>query len=328
MQNKNYNTRALVESAIMAAILIVTMFITVYVPIIRIITYLFLPTLLVLIYVRNGLKYALLGGICGFLVSLILINPITVLGLGAVIFIVGLTFIYCIGTNKKPYQSILILTMAFIITNIIYVFLITILVYKSGFVGWVHNMVNQINDSINVTKNMYINMGMDKEQVERALAGIESINVNQVLWMTPFYLIIMSLLSAFFNYKITYIIFSKIKIKIQELKGINYFFIPNLIGAFMIILLCLGLIFRSRNMIVGEYLFYSTYSLLVVILSINGIAAISYFLKYKLKFSNIFIVMTIILLFLVISYVFIIIGLVELIIDSRKLDPNRIRKSR
>lgn len=328
MQNKNYNTKALVESSIMAAILIVTIFITVYIPILKMVTYLLLPTLPVLIYVRNGLKYTLLGSICGFLVSLIFINPITTLSLGAVIFIVGLTFVYCISTNKKPYQSILLLTMAFIIVNIIYVFITTILVYRSGFVSLIHNFVNQMHDSINITKNAYMNMGMDKDQVERAFASMESINANEILWITPFCLIIMSLLSAFLNYKITYTIFSKLKIQIQKLKGINYFYIPNLIGAFMIILLCLGLIFRSRNMIIGEYLFYSTYLLLVVLLSINGIAAGSYFLKYKLKFSNTFIVMTIILLFWMMNYILILIGLVELIVDSRKLDPNRIRKLR
>lgn len=328
MQNKNYNLKALTESGIITAILIVTIFITAYIPILKVVTYLLLPAFPALIYVRNGFKYALLSSICSFIISSIFLNPVFSLILFVVIFLVGFTLIYCIKNNIKPYKSIIFLTISFIAANIIYLFLTIIFIYKSGLVSFVDSMVKQVNDYINMTKDLYINRGMSKDEVERIFSNIKLISTNEILWMIPFYITFTSIVSAFLNYKITSVLFSRLRINIQKLKGINYFYVPNLIGAFIIILVCIGLILRSRNIIIGEYIFNSTYLLLVVILTVNGIAASSYFLKYKLRFSNAFIVITILLIFMVMDYLFMIIGLIELIGDFRKIDSSRVRKIR
>lgn len=328
MQNKIYNTRALVESSIMAAILVVTMLISVYIPFISIVAYLVLPTPVALVYVRNGIKYAIASLICGSLIGLFIMGPLNALQLIIVAFFSGLTLGYCIRNNKKASRTFMYSSIAFMIIMIINLFLITLFVYPNGFIGFIDSLIKTVNESVNITKNMYLNMGMNKEEIEKVFSTIHLLDRNQIFFILPGILIITSLILAFLNYKITSSIFLRLKVKIDKLKGITSFYIPTLIGAAMIILLCIGLIFKSRNMIIGNYISTSTLVLIEIILMINGIAALIYFLRHKLNFSNVFIVFTIILLLLAFKNIYIIIGLAELIVDSRKLDPNRIRKIR
>ncbi|MFT8315441.1 MAG: DUF2232 domain-containing protein [Clostridium sp.] len=328
MHNKKYNTKALVESGIMAAILVVTMLISIYIPLIDTIAYLALPIPIALTYARNGFKYAFASLISGALVGVFIIGPIKAVQLIIISFFVGLTLGYCIIKHKKASKTMIYLSAAFGIVVIINLFLISLFIYKNGVIGFVDNIVNTFNESINITRNMYLGMGVAKDEIERALPSNIMLNRDQIIWILPGMVVIISLVLAFFNYKMAESIFSRLKVQVDKLKGITYFYIPSLIGAFMIVLVCIGLIFKSRNMLIGNYVFYSTYALLSLVLTINGIAAVIYFLRNKLNFSNGFIVITIILLLLAYYSLFMIIGVIELIVDSRKLDPNRIRKIR
>lgn len=327
MQNKTYNTKALVESGIMAAILVVTMIISIYIPFISIIVYLALPIVVALVYVRNGFKYALASLTCGSLVGIFVIGPLKAVQLIIIAFFVGLILGYCIQNNKKASKTLIYSSFGFFIVMMISLFLITLFIYPNGFIGFIDAFVKSFNESVNTYRTMYSNMGVSAEQIEKAFPSTLFINRNQVLWIVPGVLILTSVMLAFLNYKMTEAIFQRLKISVDKLNGIAFFYIPNLIGALMIVLVCIGLIFKSRNMIIGNYVFDSTWALLIMVLTVNGIAAVSYFLKYKLNFSNGFIIITIILLLLVFNYVLMIIGAVELIVDSRKLDPNRIRKN-
>lgn len=328
MQNKTYNTRALVESGIMAAILVVTMLISAYIPFISILAYLVLPTPVALVYVRNGIKYALASLICGSLIGLFIMGPLNAIQLIILEFFCGLTLGYCITNNKKASKTIIYSSIAFATIMIIGLFLLTLFVYPNGFIGFINSIVSSFNESVNITKNMYMSMGISKEQIEKAFPSTLLLDKDQILWILPGGLIISSLILAVLNYKITSSIFLRLKVKVDKLKGITSFYIPTLIGAAMIILVCIGLIFKSKNMIVGNYIFNSTMAVLEILLIINGIAALIYFLRHKLNFSKTFTIISIIFLFLIYNHIYIIIGVAELIVDSRKLDPNRIRKIR
>ena len=328
MQNRTYKTKALVEAGIMAAVLVVTMLISIYIPFISIIAYLAIPIPVALVYVRNGFKYAFASLICGALVGLFIIGPIKAIQLIIISFLAGLTLGYCVRNNKKASNTLIYSSVAFFIVMIMGLFVITLFIYPNGFIGFIDTFVKNFNESVNTYRTMYLNMGVSREQIEKAFPDTLYINKNQVLFILPGTLILTSVMLAFLNYKVAEAIFPRLKISVDRLKGLAYFYIPNLIGALMIVLVCVGLIFKSRNMIIGSYIFDSTWSLLIIVLTINGIAAISYFLRHKLNFSNGFIIITIILLLLAFNYVFMIIGIIELIVDSRKLDPSRIRKIR
>lgn len=328
MQNKTYNTKALVEASIMAAVLVVTMLISIYIPFISIVAYLSLPIIVALVYVRNGFKYAFASLICGALVSLFIIGPIKALQLIIISFLVGLTLGYCIKNNKKASNTLIYSSVAYFMVMILGLFVITLFIYPNGFIGFTDTVVKSFNDSVNISRTLYINMGVSREQIEKVFPSTMFVNRNEILFIVPGTLILTSVILSFLNYKIAEAVFPRLKISVDKLKGITSFYIPNLLGAFLIILVCIGLLFKSRNMIIGYYIFNSTWILLGISLTINGMAAVSYFLRNKLNFSNGFIIITIILLLLVSSYVFMIIGVVELVVDSRKLDPSRIGKIR
>lgn len=328
MQNKTYNTKALVEAGIMAAVLVVTMLISIYIPFISIIAYLALPITIALVYVRNSFKYAFASLICGSLVGLFIMGPIKALQLIIVSFFAGLTLGYCIKNNKKASKTLIHSSIAFFIVMIISLFVISLFIYPNGFIGFIDTIVKSFNESVNIYRTLYINMGVSREQIEKVFPSTMFINRNEILFIVPGTLILLSAMLAFLNYKLAEAIFSRLKISIDKIKGLTLFYIPNLMGAFLIVLVCIGLLFKSRNMIIGDYIFNSTWIVLVIVLSINGMAAVSYFLRNKLNFSNGFTIITIILLLLVLNYVFMIIGVVELVVDSRKLDPSRIRKIR
>ncbi|MEG1870475.1 MAG: DUF2232 domain-containing protein, partial [Peptostreptococcaceae bacterium] len=143
----------------------------------------------------------------------------------------------------------------------------------------------------------------------------------------PVSIVVYSFISAYINYIVSRGILKNLRYNIAPMKPFSEIYITNLVGAFLIALICIGIILSGRGINVGAYLYKSVSVLLGIILQLNGIAATVYFLRRKKllnKRSTFFVIFFSFLFGL--TNMYFLIGFSEMILDFRKLDPYRIRK--
>jgi len=326
MQNKINNTRAMVESGIMAAVLVVTMLLSVYVPGFSIIAYAVLPTIVALVYVRNGFKYALCSLFIAIVIGFGFTNIVTAASNGLVLIFVGLTFGYCIKNKIKAAKTIIFEGIGFSIVQAINFYILPLLLFPNGLTGLVNAFVINFNESLKLGKNMYIAAGISKAQMDQLIPSTYLLTNTKFFELIIPAIIIASFLLAFINYKVTEMIFKRLKIEMEKRKNITYFYIPNLLLAFLIIFVCVGLLLQHRNMLIGEYVFMSSWILFQSILFVDAIAYLIYLLRHRYNMAKPLCVLILILLILVLNSWFVIIGIIDSTFDLRKLDKNRIKK--
>lgn len=327
MENKTNNTRAMVESGIMAAILVVTMLLSVYVPGMSIIAYVVLPTIVALIYVRNGFKYALSSLFIALILGFAMTNIVTVILDGLVLIFIGLTLGYCIRNKKKPVNTILFSSIGFIIVEAIDIFILPLLIFSNGFIGLLNYTVTTFNKSLKMAKGIYIAAGISKEQIEQLIPSSYIITNTKVFEIMIPSIIILAIILAFISYKITEIIFKRLKIDMQERRNFTYFYVPNLLLAFLIIIICIGLLLQHRNMLIGEFIFIFSWEMFQFVLIFDAIAYLAYLLRHRFNMAKPLCVIIIVLLMIVLNSWFVIIGIIDSTFDFRKLDSNRIKKN-
>lgn len=326
MQNKINKTRAMVEAGIMAAVLVVTMLLSIYVPGLSIIAYVVLPTIVALVYVRNGFKYALCSLFIAVIIGFGFTNIVTAALYGLVLIFVGLTLGYCIKNKIKATTTMIFSGIGFVIVEAIDFYILPLLLFPKGLSGFVNAFVINFNESIKLGKSMYIAAGISKDKMDQLIPS------TSVLTNTKFFeiiipaIIIASCILAFINYKITEMIFKRLRIEMEERKNFTYFYVPNLLLAALIILVCVGLLLQNRNMLIGEYIFTTSWLLFQCILFFDAIAYLTYLFRHRYNMAKPVCVIIIILLMLVLNSWFVIIGVIDSTFDLRKLDKNRIKK--
>lgn len=327
MQNKKVSTKSMLEAGLMAAILVIEMLIVIYVPVIDIICIFVIPLPITLAYVRNGFKYALAALIVGSIIGIVLVSPILGLPLAVEAGGAGLTLGYCISHNKKAVTSFIYVAIAFLATSAITIAMTTMFTDIKGITGIVDTVISTYTSSVDSAKQLYLSMGVDKNQVEQVFSQTNTITKDMMMYIFPAAMIFSSILLSYFYYKLTSSVFRRLKIKINELRRFEYFYIPNMLAAAMIAATCLGLILQNKKILVGNYIFGSVFGLLQLALFIQGIAVVLYFLKNKLNNSKAAVVI-IVLTVLILKDIYVYIGIAELIFDFRKLDPTRIKSIR
>lgn len=326
MQNKNFNTKAFVESSILSACMIITMVVSVYLAGMDIIAFLVLPAIAALVYIRSGFKYSLMASVVALTVGSFLINPIQGLSIGLVTIFAGTALGLCIKREMEPIKAMLISSAGYFIAIVIKLFFVSYLVFPNGFMGFIKNIVDGFNYSIEYMRKFYTSAGISTQMINEMIPQGFNVNSKMALEFLPLTLILTSVCLGFLSYKLTQAIFIKIKIPIKKMKGITKFYIPNMLLALLIVLLCVGILLRNRNMEIGNYVFITAWGVFQTLLFLDSIGFLFFSLKEKLKMSNSAAVLTVILCIFILNQWFIMFGIVDSIFDFRKLDSSRIRK--
>ncbi len=326
MQNRINNTRAMVESGVMSAVLVVIMLLSNYVPGLDIVAYIILPTIIALVYVKNGFKYALSSLFIALILGFVFINIFTVILYGLVLIFVGLTLGYCVKNKKKAVNTILFSSIGFVIVMAIDIYILPLLVFPNGFIGMVNSFVTAVNEEIKVGRNIYIAAGVSKAQMEQLLPSTYVLTNTKVFELIVPFIIITAGIVAFVNYKITEMIFKRIKIDMEKRRNLTYFFIPNLLLALLILLVCIGLLLQHFNIPFGQYIYIFSWELFQFLLILDAIAYLTYIFRHRFNMAKPLCIIIIILLIVVLNNWFVIIGVIDSTFDFRKLDNNRIKK--
>ncbi|WP_415295572.1 YybS family protein [Clostridium perfringens] len=313
MEEKN-KSKSIVEAGIMSAITFVLMMLTSLPGIGTIISFA-IPIPIALLY----LKYNLKTSICSIVISGILIGFFmgSIYGIQLAITngIIGLVLGTCVKKKFSGIKSFIYL----IVANTIGVLIeIALLFSVFTFNQYINDLVNVFNEAAKISEQMIGSSQANTQVIEL----MKSMDASFIINMIPMVLVVVIIMRAFLSYTVGKYIINKLGFKLNSLPPFSkWFFNPILIAAVVLINLFVMLLV-SKGVISNKGMYMLTLNLLFAMLIIQGLAVVSNLLKYRYRFSNFLIVFISILMVTSIPQLFGILGLVDVLIDIRGVDPN------
>lgn len=325
------NTKGLIAAALMAGIITIIVIITSYIPFIYMFRIFILPIPVAIIYYMHGSKYSIGCVGVSILLTSMLLSPVVAITSGITYSIVGITLGYCLRNKRKPYNTLIYLIIACVVSIIVEVWVAGIFIGNSNLFRFVKEqliiLIDNYNTSIESTKNLYTSMGASAAQIQALDQASSSINIDVLQMLLPGSIFIYGFFQSYISYMLTNQVLKRLNCRENENLVFSEFYISNLFGAALIATMCIGIIISSRGITWGLFLYNATMILAICVLTINGLAAVYYFFMRKTKMPKIqsSIIVGIVLIIGLFKF-FSVIGFVEMMFDFRKLDPHRIRK--
>lgn len=322
MQNRVYKTREIVEAGLITAILIVMMLFNIYVPIFSTIANFILPIPITVLYIRHNYKVTLIClAASGVMISMFN-NPIIGILNVVIMGLTGMAMGYCVKKKIEYYKSITILAISFIISNVISFYIQSYLVYKGGITQLIKQTINEYNEIMQVISNM----SLPKENLDSLNKIMSIITPEFIMLLIPASLIVMGYVMAYISYKITKAILQRLKIEVIDLIPFSHICISVRAMAVVVSFIFIGYLMNKFKLPGAETVKMSASFLIQYMLLLNGITLFTYFLRSKYKLSKPIVILIIIFTVLTpLGNGYIIVGLVDVIFDFRKLNPYKFR---
>lgn len=326
------NTRGLVESSIMAAIIVIIVIVSTIFPFIYGIAILLLPTVVGIVQYKYNVKYSIGCIITSVLIVAMVIDPITAITMGIGYGIVGLTLGYCVRKKYSVYKILVLTVLASILVVVVNFWLTGLIISGENIFESIKNQAigasEKIAQSIEEAKKIYSSMGISETQLAIMDQMKQNITPEFLLTRIPAAIAVLCFLQGYISFSIFLNILKRLKVAVIEPMKFEKFYVTNLFGAALITIMCIAIILAGRGLSGAHYVYNTMYLITIVILGINGIATVQYYLKVKMMLPNVARVLLIIAVFMVSSFnIFGIIGFLEMLLDFRKLDPHRLRKA-
>lgn len=329
MQNKDYDTKAIIEAGLISALIVVIMLLSVYVPIFDLVGVFILPIPVTILYVKHDFKVTLTSVVVSGIIVAFMYNPILALTTAFLYGSMGIILGYCIKKNKGFGFTISMLALASLV-GIIFKFVVyALFIDKRGVYGLINNILQQFIDGLKMARNTYESWGIDKKQLALVDEMINTLKVDVLISFIPGMLIVFSYMSAYLNYIITKAVMKKLKYEINDVTPFSKLYVPNLLGAFLIIVLCIGIILSTKDIPIGTYIQNTTQVIILFSFMISGMSVAAYYLIGRFNWPKGWVAVLLIITYFLspINMIYFYIGLADLIFDFRKVDPNRVFKN-
>jgi uncharacterized protein YybS (DUF2232 family) len=328
MENKKYNTKSIVEAGLISAIIVVLMLITGYVPMVSFMGTLILPVPVALLFIRHDIKVTIAAIVVSALITATLFNPIQAL-MSAISFgLTGLTLGYCIKKDKSSNYTLLLLAVVSLVANILTYALTIFLIQNTTITVFITRTIDELNLVFKDVRAMYSNIGMTEEQLKQVDAMMAIFNTDFLINALTAFLILQAAFSAFLNYVTAKAILRRLGYVMKSMTPFTKLYINSLAGALIVMPVPLGVYLKAKNLPLGAPILTSGTLLMQYAFLMIGISVAAYFLKNRFRLSNG--VITLIIIFIsfnpVFSSMLLYLGIADMIIDFRKINPNRILK--
>lgn len=304
---------------------------TSYMPDLSIIGVLLFPIPMVILCVKQDIKMALVSIIIGAVMAVSFIGTAYVFPAVLLCGVSGIIIGYIIKRGKSSRYIIFTMIVTWTIVIVFNILFILICIKHTTLYNIVNNQVNYFDEFMNELKQLNTANGISQNEIPGIDILKNIINTRAIMNTIPASILIYVFSISYINYLIIRSSLRKDGINIREGEKVGFtkLYIPNLFGAFLIVLLCIGIMFDIKKIPLGGYFKYSTFYFICFILMVDGMSAFSYFLINKCKWKKGFTAFVLVIaLFTFIITLFIYIGVADFIFDFRKLDPNRLLKGR
>lgn len=332
MQNRVYSTKAIVETGIISGIIVVVMLITGYIPVISVVGTLMLPIPVTLLYIRHGYKVAISAIVVSTIITAMMFNPVTAL-LSALSFgLIGMTLGYCIKKETKVSTTILLLSVISLVVTILTIFLSLALIEKTSFTTFITKTLNTLSttmkESMDMVKGINKNIGMTQEQLKQMDALYSAFSVESMMRILGGVVILQSFMAAYINYVFSKAILKKFKYEMKPMTPFSMLYLDSRVGLLVLLPVLIGMILLKKGVPIGEYIFFSAQMIMQFVFLVIGISVVVYFLKNRFKLQKPIIILIIVFTALnpLFTLIYFFAGLVDMIMDFRRINPNRIFK--
>ena len=320
MENKS-QSRWLVEASFMAAITFILMMLTTT-TMLDVIGAFIVPIPMTILYLRHGKKVAWLCAIASGILSALFYDPLWIVKSIILYGAMGIALGYCIKKEQSVAKTIGFLAIINGIGNIINYILIFTVFSDISFTQYLQQIVNVFHQSTDMASSMVGNSASMQQVVEI----YKSVDINYLLMILPIIFIVSIIISAFFNFIIARWILRKLGFKVKYLPPFSRWYLDGKISIVLIILFLLSYIMKVNNIAYSNSFFVTILCLLIVVFMIQSLSIVAYFLKNKLKLSNpIIIFIEFIIIMSPLSLYFVALGIADLIMDIRDVDPNSLK---
>lgn len=316
---RNSTTRQLVESALLTAITVILELIGYYIPVFFFVGLLVAPIPLILIQVRNGIKYSLLSLVIVFIAIAVTINPIGAVSSAILLGFISLSLGYCVKNKKSSTTSIFATSLGVFFTLAINLKLSN-LIFGQDVIAL---FIDQMSKSVEIVANMYKNMGLPQDQIDILLKTIPSVESLKLL--LPYGIITGSAVIGFVIYSVSAIILRKFGYNLEKIKPFSKWYLPMELMVVMLIIILVTFGINSIDETNGQMYVVNIMQIFNLIVTINGLALIAFFLKKKGVNKLLSFIIFYFLISSPLGRVLYFLGLIDYVLDYRKLDPKRKR---
>lgn len=320
MEEQKFNSRTLLEIILISTIIVILTMITSFLPTLATVI---LPIPIIILYLRRNISETYICIIITIIALSLATNPHIAVLFAAIYGLIGIGVGYCVKNNKSAYRTFITTCILTLLSIIVAIIIYTTFIDKKSII----DLVNEIVSSIQVytRQNLeYIaaNFSTDMSDIIATVTSKE-----MIVGYIPVVLIMTTVISSYLILIISNKILKSLKMKDINVLHFSNFYVSNLIGAFLIAILAISIIIKSKEIADIKYIITITTGLVVVIFLLNGMATISYVLRKKTHLSKIAtIIVLVVTYFMGLGNLYAFLGLVEMIFDFRKLDPHRIFK--
>ncbi|TDT50469.1 YybS family protein [Fonticella tunisiensis] len=319
--NGDSNKRAVLETVFLTVISVIFTAVGISVPLFYFVGVFLWPLPAAIIYIKHNAKYSIASIMITAALASTLVHPLSAVEIAVVYGCIGIAIGYSIKNRESAFFTLLLLFAATFISS-----MMTIKVYSliSGH-DIIGDTINSFEQSLNTIKDTYIKYGISKKELDTILKSVYDIEIIKSI--IPAILAIYSIIEAFLIYIISNRVFKRLGIDVENVKPFSEFYIPSQLSFAMMAIVILGYIVSSMNYNSSDQYLMNAYLIFSFIFTLDGLAVVSYFLKYR-KFPKF--IIFIIEAFLIISpltQIIFYIGLIDYIVNFRRLDVKRIGRN-
>ncbi|HWL24768.1 MAG TPA: DUF2232 domain-containing protein [Ureibacillus sp.] len=312
----NYQTKGLAQGAMMIAIFVVLIAISLYVPLVSIVATLFAPLPLAWYsanYDRNqSILVAILACVLTFFIGGLLILPFSFI-FATIGVVMGITL-----RLKKSKLFILMTTGLTVLITFAVDYIISLKLFEMDFIKESMQMMRtSYEQSIQLTQNITGQSPITQENLELLFVTLE-ITIPAAVTIAAF---AMALIIIVINFPVL----RRLGVTVPKFTKLKDLKLPRSILWYYLIVLFINLFVKPE---VGStiYVICLNFSMILwVLLTIQGLSFILYFLDKKIKVTNFVKVLVILLAIPLYSFI-ILIGIVDLGFDIRSLVKDKVQK--
>ena len=316
------HTRALVESAILAAVtalLGVIYYYTQYLGIIALIW----PVPVIIVGYRNGLKASILSALSAALIVSLITHPLVGVGLLAGFGLPGVLMGYMMKKKSSPYLIILVCGIVLAFTSLAELVL-SLKVAGMDITTVLQNVQSSFVEQMEITANMARQMCLPEENIKIMENYSESF-IEMAKILLPSVIFFGGIFSSFVDFKFARLILRRIGYEVSDIEKFMYWRIPEPYSLALLITAVAAAAISYFKLPGWETVAANIFIIILYTFMILGISIIVYFTKvYGNKYDvpkgvRIIIVVAVILFF---SQFIPLIGLVDITFNLRRLGPN------
>lgn len=313
--NRSYSVRPLAEGAMMAGVFALMALVTYYSSSLGTLVLFAMSAPTAILTYRHGWKTGLLSSVASILILFLLTDPVFVITGCISLQFTGLALGFSLKQKYKPWFSVLITALAFLIG---FFFLI-----KMGSIfmdiNFSEEMISMYKAAAQSSMELAERFNVPDDQTEliKQLPGMIETFFTRLF---PMLIGMSSLLNAVINYQVVVLICKRLNIQIEPLPPFQNWRLPEIFGIFYMLAFVLSYFGRNQNIDVLNIAAENIYQLFYILMQVQGLTLITW-VMIQFKVSPAFRWLGLIFIYFnpyLASFV-LILGFIDLIVDFRKL---------